>query len=108
MFNTICHEPPSSAGRMKILFRTRRRDGTVPLVTPDSFRRSLRRGGRGPEPQDIWASVDGMPGVVLTVPSPEMFVMIDGLAVRARPESGSAFPGDAVRIRYDDHRLVAA
>ena len=73
------------------------------VVTPGPFRRSLRRGRRGTEPQDVWASVDGMPGVVLTVPSPEMFVMIDGLAVRAIPESAEtrAVPGDTVQIRYD-------
>ncbi|WP_370348315.1 hypothetical protein [Catenulispora sp. EB89] len=85
-------------------------------MTPGSFRRSLRRGRRGTEPQDVWASVDGMPGVVLTVPSPEMFVMIDGLAVRATPDSAEArlVPGDTVQIRHEvdaaanTTRLVAA
>ncbi|WP_194920508.1 hypothetical protein [Catenulispora rubra] len=75
-------------------------------MTPGPFRRSLRRSRRGTEPQDVWASVDGMPGVVLTVPSPEMFVMIDGLAVRATPQTpqpGTLLPGpgDTVQIRYD-------
>ena len=42
-----------------------------------------------------------MPAVVLTAPGPEMFVMIDGLAVRAVPGTGTALPGDAVQIRYD-------
>jgi len=44
-----------------------------------------------------------MPAVVLTVPSPELFVLIDGLAVRATPDSGEArpVPGDTVQIRYD-------
>lgn len=73
------------------------------VVTPGPFRRSLRRGRRETEPQDVWAAVDGMPGVVLTVPSPEMFVMIDGLAVRATPEPGIPLPepGDTVHVRYD-------
>ena len=75
------------------------------VVTPGPFRRSLRRGRRGPDPRSVRASVDGLPAVVLTVPSPEMFVMIDGLAVRAAPEtdaeSGSPLPGDTVQIRYD-------
>ncbi|MEY9861184.1 hypothetical protein ABH935_006824 [Catenulispora sp. GAS73] len=85
-------------------------------MTPGPFRRSLRRGRRETEPQDVWAAVDGMPGVVLTVPSPEMFVMIDGLAVRATPEPGTALPGpgDTVQIRHEvdaapnTARLVAA
>lgn len=73
------------------------------VVTPGPFRRSLRRSRGGTEPGDVWASVDGMPAVVLTVPSPELFVLIDGLAVRATPDSDEArlVPGDTVQIRYD-------
>ena len=73
-----------------------------------SFRRSLRHGRRGYGPRDVWVSVDGMPAVVLTVPAPEMFVMVDGLAVRVLPEFGAAFPGDNVQIRYGAGRLVAS
>jgi len=49
-----------------------------------------------------------MPAIVLTVPAPEAFVMVDALAVRALPESGAALPGDIVRIRYGSGRLAVS
>ncbi|GAA1961233.1 hypothetical protein [Catenulispora subtropica] len=78
-------------------------------VIPGHVLNILRRHRRRPRPPAVRAAVDGLPAVVLTVPSPALFVLADGLAVRAFPDpAGPLLPGDAVRLRHDAHRLVAS
>jgi hypothetical protein len=51
-----------------------------------------------------WQAADGGVGRVVTWPSPEAFVLVDGVMLRAWPQSDGALPGASVRLRFDAAR----
>jgi hypothetical protein len=64
---------------------------------------------RHPAQGSPWGDADGVLGRVVTWPNPEVYVLVDGVLLRAAVEGGDVVPGRTVGLRLDQlGRLVAA